>query len=343
MTRTGREMLPSPPDVDAAFFLPLDLTPLPGRVLDSLRSSGLILVETELWPNLLQAAAERGIPACVVNGRLSPEKMARYGRFRGLFAPLLENLARIAAASDEEAARFVEIGARPEAVVVTGNMKYDVAEPTVPSNSLRTRFGIAPDRPVVVAGSTGAGEDRLVLDAYAAARQGHPDLFLVLAPRHPERFASAHSEAVARDLRVHRLSAPPDDAAGTGEVLLVDTVGELATLYALGDAAFVGGSLVPVGGHNLLEPVAARVPVVYGPHVAHVTETADILDRACAGIRVQDAVGLGAAWKRLLEDPGFRSLTVDAAAGVLRLHRGAVARTADLVLAAVEGVRESRP
>jgi 3-deoxy-D-manno-octulosonic-acid transferase len=183
----------------------------------------------------------------------------------------------------------------------------------------------------VAAGSTGDGEDALVLDAFGVARRDVPDLLLVLAPRHPARFDAALRDAVARGLTVARVSS--GDKAGAVDVLLVDTVGQLASLYVLASSAFVGGSLVRVGGHNLLEPLAAGSPVLFGPHTDHVAEIAATLLSAGCGERIGDAAALGRAWARLAADPDERSRRVAAGRQVLAVHRGALERTADLLMA----------
>ena len=329
---TGRARLPEPPAVDAAFFAPLDFRGLPGRVLDALAPRALVLVETEIWPNLLQEAAERGIPSAIVNARLSPARMSRYRRLRSLYAPLLGGVARIGAQGPGEVARFVAAGARPSAVEATGNLKYDLPAPVVDAASLRARFGLAPGRPVVVAGSTGPGEERLVAEAFLLARGRHPSLFLVLAPRHPSRADEADGEARRRGLSLARLTSGARDAGGSSDGILVDTIGDLASLYSLASAAFVGGSLVPVGGHNLLEPAAAGVPVLFGPHTHHVADlAADVLSSG-AGVRVASARALGEAWADLVGDRPRRDALALAAASLVRDHRGALDRTVDLVL-----------
>src|SRR6185436_10313872 len=204
-------------------------------------------------------ASRRGVRVAIVNARLSPERMARYRRLRGLFRPLLDRIAAIGAQSGDEAERFAEIGAPRERIRVTGNVKYDLPVPRVARGDLRRRFGLDDARPVLVAGSTGKGEDGGVLDAFLAARARHPRLWLVIAPRHPVRSDEVEREAALRGVRVHRLSSGRDGEAGAADGLLVDRVGELAALYAMASVAFVGGSLVPIGGHNLLEPAAASV------------------------------------------------------------------------------------
>ena len=340
VTATGRAQLPSPPAVDAAFFLPLDFPSVQRRAFDVLLPSMIVLVETELWPNLLAEAERRRVPVVIVNGRLAPERLARYRRLSGLYAPLLRGLASIGVAGPEEAGRFMGLGVPADGIRVIGNLKFDLPEPVEKASDVRRRLGLAPDRPVVAAGSTGDGEDRLVLDAFVAARRDVPNLLLVLAPRHPERFASAGEEAERRGFKVSRVSSGAADQ-GT-DVLLVDTIGQLAALYVVASSAFVGGSLVPVGGHNLLEPLAAGVPVLFGPHTDHVAEIATALSLTGAGLRVENAAALGRAFADLARHPDERARRVALGRTFVEANRGALHRAADLVLAISDRSRTER-
>lgn len=333
VTPTGRAQLPAPPAADASFFLPLDFPSVQRRAFDAIAPSEIVLVETELWPNMLAEAAERRIPVVVVSARLSPERIARYRRLGGLYRPVLRGLAGVGAASDAEAERFTELGVPGDRVRVTGSLKLDIEPPAIAAPELRARFGIATDREAVAAGSTGAGEDRIVLDAFESARRERAGLLLVLAPRHPERFDEAASEAGRRGLSVARVSR--GETAARADVLLVDTIGQLAALYQVTQAAFVGGTLVPVGGHNLLEPVAAGVPVLFGPHTGHVADLASSLVAAGAGERVADGAALARAWLALVADPGERVRRAARGRELLESGRGALGRNVDLVLDAL--------
>jgi 3-deoxy-D-manno-octulosonic-acid transferase len=309
----------------------MDLRPLQRRLLAALRPSAIVLVETELWPSLLREAAAARVPVAIANARLSPERMARYRRFESLYRPLLEGIAAIAAASEADASRLLALGAPASRTSVAGNLKFDLPAPSLSRVEVRAALGWEATIPVVAAGSTGEGEDAPVLDAFVRLRAAHPDARLVLAPRHAERFDSAEREASSRGLAVHRLSRGERAAPGA-TVLLVDGLGRLATLYAAADAAFVGGSLVPVGGHNVLEPAAAGVPVLFGPHTHHVAEIARVLEEEGAALRVNDAGALADAWERLLDDPDARARQADAAARVMARHRGALDRTVERIL-----------
>lgn len=331
-TATGRRTLPSPPEVAARFLLPLDAATYQRRLLAAVRPAVVVLVETELWPNLVAEAGAASIPVVLVNGRLSPERMRRYRRLSGLYRPLLESLARVGAAGGSDAERLAEAGVPAERLEITGNLKFDLPVPAAGRAELRGGLGWSEATPVVAAGSTGEGEDALVLDAFLAARAGHPGARLILAPRHPERFDAAEKLSRARGLRVARASA--GGGAEGADVLLVDEIGKLATLYGAADAAFVGGSLVPVGGHNVLEPGAAGVPALFGPHTGHVADVASSLVEAGGAVRVGDAAELGRALARLLSDPAARRAVARAAAVFLEANRGALSRSVDLVFRA---------
>ena len=335
-TATGRRQLPEPPRVDARFLLPLDFRSYVRRVLAAVRPALLTLVETELWPNLLNEADRRGTRVVILNGRLSAERMARYRRLGWLYVPLLSRVTRVGAQSDQDAERFAALGVRSEAIEVQGNAKYDLPRPAVTGPALRARFGIADRRPVFVAGSTGEGEEVHVLEAFREARRVHPELFLVLAPRHPPRSDAVEGLVRAAGLSVSRLSRDDAGDAGRREVLLVDTVGELSSLYAVATVAFVGGSLVRVGGHNVLEPAAVSVPVFFGPHTQHFDEPVAALLAAGAGARVGNARELGRMVTELIADPSRRARMGQAARRLLDANRGALARGTDTLLELLE-------
>ena len=341
-TRTGRAQLLEPPDVDAAFFVPLDFPGGTLRVLDALRPALLALVETELWPNLLHQAHRADTPVLVLNGRLSRERMARYRRLKGLYRPLLERLTAVGAQSAEDAERFSFMGVPASAIHVTGNIKYDLPAPADDGSELRGRFDLPSQRPVLVAGSTGAGEESHVLDAFVEARRQLSDLLLVLAPRHPGRADQVEGLVRARGLRVARLSLEPTPSAAGLDVLLVDTVGELARLYRLAWVAFVGGSLVPVGGHNVLEPAALGVPVLYGTHTHHVSAPVAALEAAGGGRRVRDARELARTVVRLVSDGQVRRRMGQQARSVIEANRGAMERSLRLVMTTLDGVGADR-
>lgn len=273
-------------DADSRFLFPLDLPMLVARALDRVRPRLVLFSETELWPNFLGALAARGIPAIMVSGRISPGAFARYRRWRWLFAPALESVRWFCVQSLDSARRLVALGAPATRVIVTGSLK--TAPPLPPADSALSlaSLGVAGDA-VFVAASTHTEEETAVLDAFARIRAVEPRARLVLAPRKPDRTEEVAALVGARGLALVRRStlAPGARWPDAVPVLLVDTLGELAGLYRGARLAFVGGTLVPIGGHNVLEPAAVGVPVVVGPHVTNVA--ADVTRLRARGAAVQ--------------------------------------------------------
>ena len=316
-------------------WLPYDLPGPVGRFLDRVQPRLAIVLETELWPNLYHACGRRGIPLVLASARLSARSLARYRWLAPLIRATLRQLSAIAAQSATDAARFAALGADPARTHVTGNVKFDfalaedAAATAARGAALRLALGAAA-RPVWVAGSTHAGEEEQVLAAHALVRARLPAALLVLVPRHPPRFASAAALLRRQGARfVTRSSGEPPDA-GT-EILLGDTLGELTLFYAAADVAFVGGSLVPVGGHNLLEPAALGLPVLAGPHTASTAAIAALLLEAGGAHVVSDAATLAAQVTHYLAGPQARRRDGEAARAVVAANRGALARLLALV------------
>jgi 3-deoxy-D-manno-octulosonic-acid transferase len=315
-------------------FFPLDFGWAVRRALDRIRPRAVLLTETELWPIFIRACGQRGVPVIVVNGRISPRSYPRYRRVRFWFGRVLQGVRIFCMQTPEDAARVRDLGAPAERVHVVGNLKFDLAGDEDPAEGTRVRamLGLAPDRPVLVAGSTHKGEEPPVLEAFRRARTTIPDLALIVAPRHPERL-----DEVAGLLReagltwVRRSQAPAPD--GTA-VILVDTMGELARLYAAGTVVYVGGSLVPIGGHNVLEPAAHGRPVLFGPHMGNFAEMARLFREQGAGLEVHDGASMAAETLRLLGDPAEARRMGEAGRRIVATHRGAAQRT----VALLEGV-----
>ncbi|OBS09609.1 lipid IV(A) 3-deoxy-D-manno-octulosonic acid transferase [Acidihalobacter prosperus] len=310
-------------------YLPYDLPHVVARFLDRTRPHLALIMETELWPNLFAACAGRDIPLMVANARLSERSAAGYARLRGLTRETLGQVTLIAAQDTQSARRFTALGAR--SVRVLGNLKYDLevpAEMVARGRALRTGFGRG--RPVWVAASTHPGEPEAVLAAFADVRKRFADALLILVPRHPERFGEAFSLCAQAGYRVARRSLGESGSADT-DVLLGDTLGELLMLYAAADAAFVGGSLVPTGGHNPLEPASLGLPVVTGPYRGNFESIYEALIEAGAAEVVEDADALGAAMTALLGDPAQRRQAGSAGHAVVLRNRGALARTLEAV------------
>ncbi len=281
-TRTGQRLARDRTGINHTFYFPLDFPWIVQRYLRLLDPALLVLVETEFWPNLLAACRRASIPVAVVNGRVSDRSLPRYLQLRSLWKKILAGVSIVLAQSEEDAKRLKAIGAPPGRVFFGGNLKFDVrsAEPAAITTSLRA-YLTAGTR-VLVCGSTMEGEEEILLDAFQQVRKAIPDCVMILAPRHPERFGRVAQLLKNRDEQSVRRSnwmKRPSKIKG-GTVVLLDSIGELASVYALASVAFVGGSLIPAGGHNPLEPAQFAIPVVMGTHYANFRAIVDMLVHA---------------------------------------------------------------
>jgi len=324
-------------------YLPYDLPGSAARFLQHFRPAVALIMETELWPNMLFGCRDLGIPVYIVNARLSARSLRGYRLLRPLIGRALRTVTCVAAQSQADARRFQALGAQPSQVRVLGNLKYDI---TVPDGleTLRAGFldALGGPRPVWIAASTHEGEEADVIGLHRRLRAHWPDLLLVWAPRHPERFPRVQALAADAGWSVgtrQRDGWPrPDDA-----VFVVDTLGELMGFYACADVAFVGGSLQPVGGHNLLEPAAVGTPVVTGPHLHNFAEISRHMEQAGA-LRVgADLAAVGDALEALLADPAARRQMADAGGALIDQGRGALRRTLDLIDADLPAVAGEEP
>ncbi|MGN8122051.1 lipid IV(A) 3-deoxy-D-manno-octulosonic acid transferase [Pseudomonas sp. 22082] len=333
MTPTGSErihaMFANEPRIQHC-YLPYDLPCAAARFLDRVQPKLAVIMETELWPNHIHQCAKRGIPVALANGRLSERSAKGYGRFSKLTAPMLAEMSLFAVQTEAEAQRFRDLGARPETVEVTGSIKFDLTiDPQLLQRAAELRGQWqALERPVWIAASTHEGEDEVVLNAHRRLLANHPDALLILVPRHPERFNSVFELCQREGFATVRRSTGARVDAQTS-VLLGDTMGELLFLYALADSAFVGGSLVPNGGHNLLEPAALAKPVISGPNLFNFLDIAAQLRSAGALAEVDDAEGLATEVQRLFELPRDAQRMADAGLSVMRRNQGALQRLLD--------------
>jgi 3-deoxy-D-manno-octulosonic-acid transferase len=318
-------------------YFPLDLPGPVRRAVEAVRPRFFVGMETELWPNFLRALAARGIPSMVVNGRISDRSHRRYRRVRWLMAPILARVSLFAMQSEEDARRIVTLGAPAERVVVTGNLKTDLV-PEPKDTPWAEWLGLAAGDMLWIAGSTHRGEEAVILDVFLRLRPRFPRLALLVAPRHPERADEVARLAGERGLRALRRTALPDPAA-RGAVVVLDTVGELADLYRLAAVVFVGGSLVPTGGHNMLEPALRKKPVLYGPHTSNFRDSAEVLEAAGGALVIKDALELAREMERLLDSEETRRRMGEAAFAAVAARQGAV----DQTLALVERVLAGEP
>ncbi len=311
-------------------YLPYDLPGAVRRFLDHFRPSLALIVETELWPNLLFGCRDRKIPTFVLNARLSARSLRGYRVLAPLIRRALASVRLVAAQSQDDAARFISLGARAESVQVTGNLKFDMApiESAAVVTAFRAALGF--ERPVWIAASTHEGEEASVLEAHRRLCDARPDALLLWAPRHPERFRIAAQSARDAGFQVATRSREIWPNA-TCNVFVVDTLGELLAFYACADVAFVGGSLQPIGGHNLLEPAATGTAILSGPHLHNFVDIARRLREAHAMRIVTDAADLAAALQALFDDPSARAQMAANASHLLEDGRGALARTLTLI------------
>jgi 3-deoxy-D-manno-octulosonic-acid transferase len=324
-------------DVDAVFYFPFDWTFVVRRVLTLVRPRLFVMMETEIWPNLLRECRRRGVKTLVINGRISSRSYARYRMIRALFRRVLADVDRFCVQSEESARRLVDLGAEAARITVTGSLKFDSLElPAAtahgkPRDRVLRCFRVAPSRTVLVAGSTMKGEETAVLGAFARIKATIPHALAVLAPRQPERFGEV--ERLARDagfVTVRRTDLPID-AEPRADVVVLDSIGELAQLYQLATAVFVGGSLADHGGHNILEPAIFGKPIVFGPHMHNFKEIADAFLVNDAAIQVRSAQELDDVLLALVTDPVRRARLGAAARALVEANRGAKVRTLEVI------------
>jgi len=333
-TRTGQQLArQSVSDVDGTFYLPFDWTFTVRRTLRRVRPRLFVMVESEIWPNLLRECRVRGVKTVVVNGRISRRSFPRYKLVKRWFSRVLADIDRFCVQGDETARRLIALGADPARVVITGSLKFDALQ-TVPipgrgPQRVLRFFRLRPGRPVLMAGSTLKGEEEPVVRAFNRLRatpRGQGAL-LVIAARHPERFAEVERLCRQEGLSTVRRTELPIDNEPRVDAVILDTIGELAHLYQIATAVFVGGSIVPAGGHNILEPAAHGKAIVFGPHMENFSEIAATFLANDAAVRVQSEGELEEALLSLMGDPVRRARLGAAARALVVANRGAKDKT----------------
>lgn len=307
------------------YYNPYDLGIFVGRFLNALRPTICIVMETELWPNMLHQCRQRGIPVLVANARLSAKSAAGYQKVARLSRAMLHDVHTIAAQNNRDGERFVELGLPKDKLAITGSIKFDLdlnSETRSKAADLRARWSNEGKTPLWIAASTHKGEDEIILLAHQRLRQRHPGARLILVPRHPERFDSVYQLACDSDMHVIRRSAA--DTPDEWDVLLGDTMGELLSLLGSADMAFIGGSLVPNGGHNMLEAAVWQIPVLSGPHLFNFQEISELLIDAGGMAVVDDGKGLAEQLTLWFDCPAQRSQAGAAAAAIVEANRGAL-------------------
>jgi 3-deoxy-D-manno-octulosonic-acid transferase len=314
-------------------YCPFDLSWMVKRFLDAVNPRAAVILETEVWPNLLRQAEKRGIPALVVNARISDKALPAYLKWRAVLKPVFGRITRCLAQSEEHARRYARIGVPEERIRVTGNMKFDLEVPLL-TESVRRAMSVfrADSKALWLAASTHAGEEAMTAAAFLGVRTHVPGAKLVIAPRHLERLAEVEEIIRSKGLKCAKITDLERHYAQDTDVLIVDEWGVLNQLYSLVDLVFVGGSLVPVGGHNLAEPAVAGCPVVYGPWTQNFRDMEEEFRSAGAGIRVADARELERRVIELFQDPGARRLQSARSRAVVAANAGATERNLEEIL-----------
>lgn len=333
-TPTGREAAERQlgQSVHHAVF-PYDASFALRRFFARYRPRALLVMETEIWPNLVSQCEERRLPVALLNARLSARSAQGYARFPRLTAETLRRLDLILAQSPDDSARFIALGAAADRVQVAGSLKFDVSMPaSLHEEAAVLRRALGSDRPIVMAGSVREGEDERIIAIYLELRRELPALALLIAPRHPARFEGVAAQCLATGLCVGRRSAGEPCEGQRLDILVLDTMGELPRFYAAADVAIVGGSLAPLGGQNMLEPAALGVPVVVGPHLYNFAEVAQRLEAGGALRKGRDDREIAAHVRDWLVDGEARDRAGAAARGIVDANRGATRRTLEQLI-----------
>jgi 3-deoxy-D-manno-octulosonic-acid transferase len=332
-TRSGQQLAQrSITDVDGIFYFPFDWTFTVRRTLSIVRPKLFVMVENEIWPTMLRECRRRGVKTIVINGRISARSFPRYRLARPFFKRVLADIDRFCVQGEETAGRLVSLGAERSRLTITGSLKFDALDATPPGRGparVLRFFRMSPGRPVLIAGSTMRGEDEAVIRAFHRVRvtPGGANALLVIAARHPERFDEVERLCKSEGLATVRRSELPIDSEPRAHAVILDTIGELAHLYQIATAVFVGGSLVPAGGHNILEPALYGKAIVFGPHMENFKEIVDTFLSNRAAVQVPHARDLENAIMVLMQDPVRRARLGAAARALIDTNRGAKDRT----------------
>ncbi|ART80336.1 lipid IV(A) 3-deoxy-D-manno-octulosonic acid transferase [Oceanisphaera avium] len=325
-TRTGADVAEKLGTLVEHRYAPLDFPWAVALFLRQIKPQALLIMETELWPNWLRACAKRDLPVMILNARLSARSARRYQRFHTLFRLLANNISHIACQYNADAQRFKDLGVAPEKLSVTGSIKFDInygSEVHEKGQQLRTELGV--ERPVWIAASTHDGEDQQILAAHQQLLSHLPNALLILVPRHPQRFAQVAELITQFELVLSRRTQ--HDLFPETQVYLGDTMGELPSMLAAADIAFVGGSLIPRGGHNLLEPAALGKPVLTGPSIFNFTDVYQLLNDGNAIITIKNSEALSHDLLKLFKDEHYRKIMASNALKVVNDNKGAIAKS----------------
>lgn len=327
------------PSADLIFFFPLDFSWIVKKVVKLLRPRIFILIETEIWPNILRSLRENGTPTILSNGRISSASYKRYKTFRFFFKRVLKGFSIFSMQSERDSRRIVSLGADEEKVITAGNIKFD--QDILPADSkdldnLQKCLHFSGKEKIFVAGSTHRGEEKIILKTFESLKETFPEIKLLIAPRRPDRFNEVEDLVRERGLSVTRKTLLDGGAEGHFDVVLIDTIGELRMIYGLGTVVFVGGTLVDKGGQNLLEPATYKKPVFFGPFVDNFTSIAKALLEGGGGVKVRNGEELLSEAKRFLSNPSLLEAAGDSAWKVLKDGRGAIDSNMKLINALIQ-------
>lgn len=336
VTETGNDTARSRlSGIEDIIFFPLDYPWVVKRVIRGVRPRLFILVETDIWPNFLKELKKRNVPAVIINGRVSPRSYRKYVRLKWFFKGVFEAISAFAMQSDLDSDRIIGSGAERSRVITTGNLKFDQALPGIQEaeqEQMLNSMGLKPSHKVFIAGSTHRGEEEIVLDVFEELKREHLDLILILAPRNPERFAEVEDLLSKRNLVWgKRTERNASSTSANIEVILLDTIGELSRIYSVGRLVFVGGSLVKMGGHNLLEPAAHKKAVMFGPYVHNFQDISCVLKDSGGGIQIANKDDFLFHANRLLGDPSLSHDLGKAAYGVIQANQGAAFKNMEII------------
>lgn len=309
--------------IDSLIYFPLDFHWVVNRLVRKLKPKVFVVIEKEIWPNILKVFKKNKVPVMVVNGSISDRSFKRYRMFGFFFKRIFKDISYFLAQTKKDGDKVITLGIEPARVAATGNIKFDIEPPhwnPLERDALLQGLNITADDRILVAGSTHEGEEEIILDVFKRLKQEFPELRLILAPRHPERFNEVERLIKGMGFSMIRRSVITPNSY---EVILLDTIGELCNFYSIATIAFVGGTLVDIGGHNLLEPAFYKRPVLYGPYLKSYVEMAGMLEAAGGGIRVQNGEEFFDKAKQLLTDEVYRQNAGDAAYSVIDANKGA--------------------
>lgn len=336
VTETGRKITSKIDEIDHFVFFPFDLRWIVRKVFNIIQPNLIILVETEIWPNFVLEAKDRKIPIILVNGRISDRSFPRYRRLGKIMLPVLESLSAFCMQSEQDSRRIRHLGAATGRVEVTGNLKFDMQSPKVDKDdisSLRALYKLSKKSTVWVAGSTHEGEEAEIVNVYQRLLESHQSLVLIIVPRHPERSRQLQEDFARRGVSASLRSelSSSSHILKPGEILIVDTLGEMLKFYAVSDLVFVGGSLIPHGGQNVLEASLMKKPVLFGPYMQNFKEIARLVRAAHGGLQVKDVEDLYRQMKLLLDNPSEAQRIGDNGKYLIEANQGATDKTLKMI------------